>query len=141
MRLITILTGLICLLTAPALAKPYAEATETVRAKAVESALKSRPDAILVYAKGLCCPSCAIGIRKMLSRLEFVDTTGENKGVELDPKHQLVTLRLIKGAQLDAQRIGKAIDEAGYAPVSLYRMNKGQIISETLTVKNMLWAD
>ena len=48
---------------------PNAEASEETRAKVVGEQLKTNPALVLVYAKGLCCPSCAIGIRKMVSGL------------------------------------------------------------------------
>ena len=141
MRLIIIVTGLICLLAAPAIGQPYPEASEEVRAQAVKVTLKAQPKTVLVYAKGLCCPSCAIGIRKMLSRLDFVDTSGENQGIELDPKTQLVTMRLRKGHKYDARKVSQAIDDAGYAPVSLFRLSKGKVVREDITVQNPLLAD
>ena len=135
-----ILIGLTWVLAVPAMAK-FPEANDAVRAQAVEAAPKEQPDAVIVYAKGLCCPSCAIGVRRMVSRLPFVDTKAENLGVALDAKHQLVTVQVVKGAQVDAQQVSQAIDNAGYAPVALYRLQKGKVVKELLVVKNALWVD
>ncbi len=140
MRLFAIVVGLSCLFFGTAFAK-FPEASEDVRAKAVEAALKSQPETVIVYAKGLCCPSCAIGVRKMVSRLPFVDSSDANQGVVLDAKHQLVTVQLRKGTKVNAEQIGKAIDDAGYAPVKLYRYVNGKVVSELLVVKNALWVD
>ena len=102
------------------LAKPFPEVNQDVRDKQVQEQLKAQPKALLVYAKGLCCPSCAIGIRKMISRLPFVDTTQANSGVELDAEHQLVTIAIKSNSKPDLQALADAIDEAGYEPVHTY---------------------
>ena len=43
---------------------------------------------------GAVCSFCANGIRKGLSKYEFVDTIGKNKGITLDTKNQLLIVRL-----------------------------------------------
>ena len=101
-------------------AKPFPEVNQEVRDRQVQEQLKAQPNALMVYAKGLCCPSCAIGVRKMLSRLPFVDTEKANSGVELDAEHQLVTIMLKSGRQPDLKALADAIDEAGYEPVHSY---------------------
>ena len=115
-----------------ALAKPFPEVNQDVRDIAVKEQLEAQPNALLVYAKGLCCPSCAIGVRKMLSRLPFVDDTKDNSGVELDAKHQLVTITLKVGSQPDLQALADAIDEAGYEPVHTYVFRDNKVKTSKL---------
>ena len=111
---------------------PNAEASEETRAKVVAEQLKTNPTLVLVYAKGLCCPSCAIGIRKMVSGLGFVDSSGDKKGVELDPKHQLVSFKIKDGQSLDQKKLIEAIDNAGYDPVRLYRVDGKKVVTNEL---------
>ena len=121
------------LLNPPTQAKP-AEAPEDERVKVAEKGLTGKTDVVMLYAEGLCCPSCAIGIRKKLSVLDFVDTSGSNQGVDLDPKFQLVTLNIKKEKALDAKKLAMAIDDAGYTPVRLYQMEKGKLVTTKLAV-------
>ena len=111
---------------------PNPEASEDTRTKVVQEQLNESPELVLVYAKGLCCPSCAIGIRKMVSGLAFVDSSGEKKGVDLDPKHQLVSFKIKKGENLDQKKLVEAIDNAGYDPVRLYRADGRKVITNEL---------
>ena len=111
------------------------EASPDQRAAAVRTLLKEHNSAIVVYAKGLCCLSCSIGIRKMLKNLTFVDQARLNKGVSLDPKHQLVTIAIKNGHQYDVGAVSKAIDDAGYDPVSLFAMKKSKVQVLTLPRK------
>ena len=74
----------------------YPEISAIEREAAAQIAVKS-PDTVALYAKGLCCASCAIGIRKKVSVLSFVDTTRFNQGIELDPKTQLVRIAIKPG--------------------------------------------
>ena len=111
---------------------PNAEASEETRAKVVAEQLKTNPSLVLVYAKGLCCPSCAIGIRKMVSGLGCVDSSGDKKGVELDPKHQLVSFKIKEGQSLDQKKLIEAIDNAGYDPVRLYRVDGKKVVTNEL---------
>ena len=147
MRLNSLLFGLvglaICLLAVPAGAqlleppskeKP-AEASEEDRVKVAEKGLEGKTDLVMLYAEGLCCPSCAIGIRKKISVLDFVDASGSNQGVELDPKFQLVTLNIKKDQAVDLKKLALAIDDAGYNPVRFYTMEKGALVTKKLQVK------
>ena len=114
--------------------KVHPESSEEARVKQVETILEKNDGLILVYAKGLCCPSCAIGIRKMVSRLDFVDSSGKNKGVELDPEFQLVSFRLQKDNPIDLGKLALAIDDAGYEPVQWYRMKDSKVLAEKLSL-------
>ncbi len=115
-------------------AKPFDEVNQDVRDVQVKAQLEAQPEALLVYAKGLCCPSCAIGIRKMIGRLPFVDTSGDNDGIELDAKHQLVVITVKKGAKPDYQALASAIDEAGYEPVHTYVWKDKKVVTSKLAL-------
>ena len=137
-RLIPRVILLMALLSASAVqAQPVVEpeASSEQRAVAVEALLKEHDSAIAVYAKGLCCLSCSIGIRKMLKDLTFVNQARFNQGVSLDPKHQLVTIAIKNGHQYDVGAVSKAIDDAGYDPVSLFAMKKSKVQVLTLPRK------
>jgi copper chaperone CopZ len=112
--------------------KPFTEVNQDVRNVEVQAKLKAKPKTVLVYAKGLCCPSCAIGIRKMVSRLAFVDTTQANDGIELDAKHQLVTIVLKEGSVPDLNALAGAIKEAGYEPVHAYALQQNKVVTSNL---------
>ncbi len=128
-----VLAALACfsVMSSPAWSK-FPEVNQDVRDVEVKAKLKAQPDAVLVYAKGLCCPSCAIGIRKMISRLAFVDTEKANDGVELDARHQLVTITIKKGSSLDLNALADAVNEAGYEPVHAYQWQKNKVVTSTL---------
>lgn len=99
---------------------PNPEATEEVRLVSAKEKLAAKPGSVVLYAKGLCCPSCSIGVRKFVSRLDFVDTSLSNKGVYLDAKTQLVTVALSNDKEVDFASLAKAVDMAGYDPVRAY---------------------
>lgn len=108
------------------------EATEEVRVVAAQSKLSSEADTVVVFAKGLCCPSCAIGVRKMISRLDFVDKKRFNKGVELDTKVQLITVAIGQEKKADFKSLTEAIVDAGYDPVHSYTLQDGALRTEPL---------
>jgi copper chaperone CopZ len=116
-----------------AVAQPHPEVDQQIRDTAVQAQLKAKPKAVLLYAKGMCCPSCAIGIRRMISRLAFVDTDAKESGIELDAKHQLVTVTLKKNAKADLSALSEALNDAGYDPVHAYVMKKGKVVTSALT--------
>lgn len=104
----------------------FPEISGQEREVAAKAALDA-PNTVVLYAKGLCCPSCAIGIRKMLSKLSFVDLTRYNKGVELDPKTQLVRIAIKPGQQEEMKALKEAILDAGYDAVHLFKLTKGAL--------------
>ena len=85
------------------------------------------PNTVAVYARGLCCASCAIGIRKKLVKIDVIDLTRFNQGIELDPKTQLVHIALKPGTRLPHKAVAQAILDAGYDAVQVYSMKKGQL--------------
>ena len=127
-----LVAGLSLAFVSTALSKPFKEVAQDVRDTEVRAKLKVRPAALLVYAKGLCCPSCAIGIRKMISRLAFVDTSKKDSGVELDAKHQLVTIALKPGAKPDLNALTTALDDAGYEGVHAYSLKDDKVVTSSL---------
>ena len=134
-RILYILLSIIAvsfMTTSPAWSK-FTEATQDVRDVEVKAKLKAQPKAVLIYAKGLCCPSCAIGVRKMLSRLSFVDTEKANSGIDLDAKHQLVTITLKEGTKADLKALATAVDEAGYEPVHAYAWQDNKVVTSNLS--------
>ena len=88
-------TAIVALLMAGnAQAQPIPEAPESTRKAAALDILKKTPDAVLVYAQGLCCQSCGIGVRKKVGKLDFVDVFRFNTGVELHVQTQLATIAI-----------------------------------------------
>ena len=108
----------------------YEEVNVDIRDAEATRVLTGRSNLILVYARGLCCPSCSLGMRKTISRLSFVNTDAEKKGVILDPKHQLVYVTLKPGSAVVSSEIWQAVDDAGYDPVTIYRLSDGALQTE-----------
>lgn len=108
------------------------EISEKARKKAALVAMQSFPNTVQVYAKGLICESCGIGVRKKLQKLKFVDTGQPKKGIVMDMKSQLVSVSLKPGKSADSEAIKKAIKEAGYEPVRLYDLRDKKLKSVSL---------
>lgn len=108
-------------------AQAIPEAPEAERQTAALEILKKTPDAVLLYAEGLCCQSCGIGVRKKVGTLDFVDVARFNKGVELHPQTQLATVAIKKGKKAKSAALAAAIDAAGYDPVNLYKLRRGKL--------------
>ena len=119
------------------LPEKFDEISEDARKVAAKGKLESTKDSLVIFAKGLCCMSCAIGARKMISRLDFVDNDRLNNGVELDAKTQLIKIALKKNAKVDRPGIVKAVDKAGYEAIHTYMLNqKGEILVSALPKKD-----
>ncbi|MBG85699.1 MAG: hypothetical protein CMO80_02220 [Verrucomicrobiales bacterium] len=119
-----------------AVAEDLKEASEEVRSEAARKKLGEKPGALCLYVKGLCCPSCAIGIRKKVTKLKFVDRKEFSKGVDLDAKTQLVMIGLKAGATPDNTKLARAIEDAGYDPVHLYSLTAGKLATTPIRAKN-----
>ena len=129
--------GLSLLWLAPlASAKSNPEISGDARLTAAEKVLSETESAITVYVKGLCCPSCAIGIRKKVSKLDFVDTKRLDKGVELDTKTQLATIAVKGYVAVEIPALAQAIRDAGYDPFHLYQSEKGRVITTEIPQEN-----
>ncbi|MBT4223022.1 MAG: heavy-metal-associated domain-containing protein [Opitutae bacterium] len=100
--------------------KEYPEAKPEVRTKAATAILQKEKEIALLYVKGLCCPSCAIGVRSKLSRLKYVDKKRFKRGVDMNAETQLVTLALKTGQVIDPLRVEKEVDDAGYIAIEWY---------------------
>jgi copper chaperone CopZ len=118
----TVLTGMLLLLgfTLQAAPKNYPEVNQAIRSKAATAVLQKEQGIALLYVKGLCCPSCAIGVRSKLSKLKFVDKKRFKKGIDMDAETQLVAIALKKDQAIDPAQVEKGIDDAGYVAVEWY---------------------
>ncbi len=127
MKTILLLTTLLISLLVPAYADSNhcsaEEISEKARQQVALAALRAAPHTVQVYAKGLICQSCGIGVRKKLQRLSFTDRSRFNKGIDMDVKTQLVTVALKEGQTYDAAEVTKAVRGAGYTPVTLYALD------------------
>ena len=93
----------------------------------VQTRLADLDGGVALWVKGMICKSCGIGIRKKVSKLDFVNTDILEKGVEMDIEHMLLYVAIQDGAEVDAGQLGEAIRKAGYLPISLYRLQDGAV--------------
>ena len=103
------------------------EATVEVRLAAAKKLLSESSQISLVYVKGLVCPSCAIGIRKNLSKMEGVDKERFRDGIDMNPETQLVTIALKKGARVEVKEVLERVDDAGYDAIEKYKLHDGHL--------------
>jgi len=106
------------------------EVSAEVRNKVAFKTLKSSPQTVQVFTKGLVCDSCVLGIRKKLQSLDFVDTELPGKGITLNVKSQLVSINLKNGESVDGALIAEAIKGAGYEPVTLFKLGAGNKLQQ-----------
>ena len=104
-----------------------AEASVEVRLTAASKVLKDSSAISLVYVKGLVCPSCAIGVRKNLSKMKGVDKKRFRDGIDMNPETQLVTIALKEGAEIDNKDIMDRVEDAGYVAVEEYKLHDGHL--------------
>ena len=109
-----------------------AKVTDEQRLKSVQEELISNPKAIAFFAKGMCCQSCAIGVRVHVASMNFVDTQRFNKGVKLNALTQVVTVAIKGDAKVHPNAIKVAVQRAGYDPIEMYRLVDGQIERQAL---------
>ena len=112
------------------------EVSEATRLTSAKDKLSIESDTVILYAKGLCCPSCAIGVRKIISKLDFVDRRRFNKGVELDTKTQLVTVAINTDSHADFDSLSKAIDKAGYDPAKAYFLEDAKFTTRSIALSS-----
>ena len=103
------------------------EASVEVRLAAAQKALKSSSDISLIYVKGLVCPSCAIGVRKNLSKMKGVDKKRFKEGIDMDAETQLVTIALKKDAKVEVKELLERVDDAGYDAIEKYKLHDGHL--------------
>ena len=104
-----------------------AEAPVEVRLAAASKLLKDSSAISLVYVKGLVCPSCAIGVRKNLSKMKGVDKKRFRDGIDMNPETQLVTIALKAGAKIDNKDLIERVEDAGYIAVEEYKLHEGHL--------------
>ena len=100
--------------------KEFPEAKPEKRTKAATVILQKEKEIALLYVKGLCCPSCALGVRSKLSRLKYVDKKRFKRGIDMNAETQLVTVALKKGQFIDPSQVEKEVDDAGYVAIEWY---------------------
>jgi copper chaperone CopZ len=103
------------------------EARPEVRLVAAKETLLESSKISLVYVKGLVCPSCAIGIRKNLSKMKGVDKKRFKDGIDMNPETQLVSIALKDGAQLNSKDLIERVVDAGYVAVEEYRLHESHL--------------
>ena len=103
------------------------EARPEVRLTAAKKTLLEKTQISLIYVKGLVCPSCAIGIRKNLSKMNGVDKKRFKDGIDMNPETQLVTIALKDGAELDNKDLIERVVDAGYVAVEEYRLHESHL--------------
>jgi copper chaperone CopZ len=103
------------------------EARPEVRLAAAKKALLESSEISLVYVKGLVCPSCAIGIRKNLSKMKGVDKKRFKDGIDMNPETQLVSIALKDGAKLNSKDLIERVVDAGYVAVEEYRLHESHL--------------
>lgn len=103
------------------------EARPEVRLAAAKETLLESSEISLVYVKGLVCPSCAIGIRKNLSKMKGVDKKRFKDGIDMNPETQLVSIALKDGAKLNSKDLIERVEDAGYVAVEEYRLHESHL--------------
>lgn len=103
------------------------EARPEERLTAAKKILLEENQISLIYVKGLVCPSCAIGIRKNLSKMKSVDKKRFKDGIDMNPETQLVTIALKNGAKLDSKDLIERVVDAGYVAVEEYRLHESHL--------------
>ena len=106
------------------------EVNQEVRSEEVAKQLQGTTNTDLVYAEGLCCPSCSSGVKKHVGELAFVKETEDKSSVQIDAKHQLVRIEIKPRSKIDMKALSKALDEAGYPAIHLYSLKKGKVVTE-----------
>lgn len=103
------------------------EARPEVRLEEAKKTLLNSSKISLIYVKGLVCPSCAIGVRKNLSKMNGVDKKRFKDGIDMDPETQLVTIALKDGAELDNKDLIERVVDAGYFAVEEYKLHENHL--------------
>jgi hypothetical protein len=116
------------LLSAPLHAqRPQPLVSPEIRLEAAQSYLQNQTTQIGVYAKGLVCTSCGIGLRVHLSKLDSIDKKQFKKGVLLDASKQLLILALKPDTAPEIGAIRQAIVDAGYDPSQYFLWKDGEV--------------
>jgi len=104
------------------------EAPVEVRLLGAKKVLLEQANIALVYVKGLVCPSCAIGVRKNLSKMKGVDKSRFRDGIDMNPDTQLVAIAFNeKGFVLNDKEVIERVEDAGYIAVEKYQLHDGHL--------------
>ena len=103
------------------------EARPEVRLAAAKKMLLESSEISLVYVKGLVCPSCAIGVRKNLSKMKGVDKKRFKDGIGMDPETQLVSIAFKGNFKIDNKDLIERVEDAGYIAVEEYKLHDGHL--------------
>ena len=76
--------------------------------------LPLKPDEARLRVNGLVCAFCAQGLRKKVSKLDFVDTKKPFKGVTVDEKNGFMMVALKTGKAPVWKDLFSAVEKAGY---------------------------
>ena len=109
--------------------------SEAERKATTEKSLRDNPNSVAIYARGLCCPSCAIGVRVKASTLDWIDQARFNRGIDMNAKTMVVLAAVAEGKTADREQLADAIRRAGYDAVTYYWMEDGAMQSASLEGK------
>jgi hypothetical protein len=109
-----------------------AKVTDEQRIKNVTEELNANPQSVAFFAKGMCCQSCAIGVRVHVASMDFVDQTRFNRGVKLNALTQVVMVAVKGGEKVQTQALKVAVQRAGYDPVEMYQLIDGEVERQSL---------
>ncbi len=96
-------------------------ATEELRLEGAQAHLTGKPNQVAVYARGLVCSSCGIGLRIHIGKLDGLDESALDEGMQLDAKNQLVLIAYKADHGVDTDAVYKAVHKAGYEPTHYYQ--------------------
>lgn len=96
------------------------ELSDLARLEAAQEKLNTHENVTAVYARGLVCSSCGIGLRMKLKKVEGVDRKRFNSGVDLDVANQLILVAHRPGIVLEIEALSKAVEDAGYDPIHAF---------------------
>ncbi len=82
--------------------------------KSGKEPLPLKPDEARLRVKGLVCAFCAQGLRKKVSKLDFVDTKKPQKGVTVDEKNGFMMVALKPGKAPVWKDLFSAVEKAGF---------------------------
>lgn len=100
------------LVVALALAAPFSSHAE--------EAITPQKDEVVMNINGIVCPACAQGIIRKVSKLDFVDTSRLNSGVELDVEKHRARIALKPSVKADMPALFSAVRKGGFDPVGVY---------------------
>ena len=74
----------------------------------------------VINVNGIVCEFCAYGVSKKVAKLDFIDRSKYDDGVDVAIENQMVTIAVKDGAVLDKDALYEAIRDAGYDPVAIF---------------------